>query len=64
MPRIEIVVDKKGGTETTVHGITGGGCKVASEGYEALFGAVESEVQTHEAFEEPEQVEMKAKQSN
>jgi len=59
-PRIEIIVDKKGSTATTVHGVTGGGCHTVSQPYEALFGAVTDTVATSEAYEDPELVEIKS----
>jgi hypothetical protein len=62
-PRIEILIDKKGGTTTTVHGVTGGGCQVVSEPYEKLFGEVTETTATHEAYEDPELVEIKSQAS-
>lgn len=57
--RIEIIVDKKGNSTTKVIGVPGEGCRVASAPYEALFGAVASSEATNEAYESPEEVEIK-----
>jgi hypothetical protein len=61
-PRIEITVNPRGETRTQVFGITGDGCKVASAEYEMLFGDVLEHTATAEAYEDPEQVEIKNQQ--
>ena len=59
-PRIEITIDKKGGTTTSVFGVTGGDCHLVSAPYEALFGALVETTATAEAYEDPELVEIKS----
>lgn len=59
-PRIEITIDKKGNTQTSVFGVTGGACHAVSEPYEQLFGAVIDSIATAEAYEDPELVEIKS----
>lgn len=59
-PRIEIVINKKGETETSVHGVQGGSCHTVSEPYEKLFGALVETTATAEAYEDPELVEIKS----
>jgi hypothetical protein len=61
-PRIEITVSPKGQTKTEVFGVTGGMCSTLSAPYEALYGDVLDETAKNEAFEDPEQVEIKAEQ--
>ena len=59
-PRIEILIDRKGGTTTSVHGVTGASCHEVSAGYEALFGSLISTEATTEAYEKGEEVEIKS----
>jgi len=61
-PRIEITVDPKGQTTTEVIGVPGDDCKAVSAEYEALFGDVLEHKATAEAYEEPEEIEIKAEQ--
>lgn len=61
-PRIEIIVSKNGQTTTQVFGVAGGACHVVSDAYERLFGDVVATAATAEAYEDPEQVEIKAGQ--
>jgi hypothetical protein len=63
-PRIEVVVDKQGNAETTVHEVPGTNCHAVSASIEACFGAVTSTQSTIEAFEAPEEVKIKAKQGD
>jgi hypothetical protein len=63
-PRIEVTVDKKGVGTTSVIGIQGGSCHALSEGYENLFGDVIETVDTAEAYEEPEEVEIKSERKD
>jgi hypothetical protein len=59
-PRIEITINKKGETTTSVFGVTGAACHLASEPYESLFGALVETTATAEAYEDPELVEIKS----
>ena len=59
-PRIEITVNKKGEGQTAVFGVQGAGCHTLTEGFEAIFGDVLETADTMEAFENPEEVEIKS----
>jgi len=61
-PRIEITVDPKGITRTEAKEIKGGGCKLATAPYEALYGDVLDTVATAEAYEDEHVVEIKSQQ--
>ena len=60
--RIEITVKPNGETETHVIGVAGGKCRTISAAFEGCFGAVIASNDTQEAYEPPEQVEIKAEQ--
>jgi len=61
-PRIEITVSPKGEATTAVFGVQGGSCRALTEGYENLFGEVEETLDTAEAYEDPEEIEIKGEQ--
>jgi hypothetical protein len=59
-PRIEIIVDKTGETDTKVFGVIGAGCRALSKSWEELFGSVVSSSDTIEAYEDEHEVEIKS----
>lgn len=63
-PRIEIHIDTKGNPTTKVVGVSGAVCHAITAPYEAMYGEVLDSHATTEAFEKPEEVEIKAKQHN
>jgi len=61
-PRIEIIVDSKGVSRNEAIGIGGDGCQLATAPYEALQGDVLDTVATAEAYESPEEIEIKSQE--
>jgi hypothetical protein len=58
-PRVIVTVHPDGTATTAVKDVQGGNCKLASRGFESLFGNTLSMVETADAFEDPEKVEIK-----